>query len=62
MNIQYGTFYSINLVKKDSAGLNYILWNGNVLECTDDDFSHYSVKSVQEVLVAYNRIIVNGVG
>ena len=27
-----GTLYSSDLMKKDSAGLNYLLWKGNVLE------------------------------
>ena len=32
-----------------------------MLEYTDDDFSHYNFKSVQEVLDVYSRAVVNGV-
>ena len=37
----------------------YMLWNNNVLNCTDDEFINYNVKSVHETFNVYNRVVLN---
>ena len=48
------------LKKEDSAGQNYLLWSGNVLNCVEDEIFKL-VKSVQEVVYVYSRAVFNGV-